>query len=114
MSFLFPEAMAAQAGAASGAPPYMDFLMIGAFVAVFYFLILRPQQKRAKDHKNLLASVANGDEVVTAGGLVGTVSKVEEQFVVCRVADNVELRIQKHAIAATLPTGTLKSLNEKK
>lgn len=115
MSFFIPAALAADAGATAGAAaaPYTEFLMIGAFVAIFYFLILRPQSKRTKEHKNLLGSLEKGDEVVTSGGIVGTVTKVEDQFVVCRVANNVELRIQKHAIAATLPKGTLKSLNEK-
>ena len=114
MSFFFPAAVAAEAAAAApGGPPYSEFLMIGAFVAIFYFLILRPQSKRAKEHKALLGGLAKGDEVVTAGGIVGQVMKVEDQFVVCRVADNVELRIQKHAVSATLPKGTLKSLNEK-
>ena len=108
--------MAANAGAAAaaGPPDYLNFLMIGGMVAVFYFLLLRPQQKRAKEHKDLLGTLAKGDEVVTSGGLVGQVTKVEEQFVVCRVSDNVELRFQKHAVAATLPKGTLKALNEKK
>ena len=114
MSFFFPAAVAAEAAAAApGGLPYSEFLMIGAFVAIFYFLILRPQSKRAKEHKALLGGLAKGDEVVTAGGIVGQVMKVEDQFVVCRVADNVELRIQKHAVSATLPKGTLKSLNEK-
>ena len=114
MSFFFPAAMAAEAAATAPAgAPYSEFLMIGAFVAIFYFLILRPQSKRAKEHKSLLGGLAKGDEVVTAGGMVGLVTKVDDQFVLCRVAENVELRFQKHAISATLPKGTLKSLNEK-
>ena len=113
-ALVIPEATAADAGA--GAPStaaYSEILMIGAFVAIFYFLVLRPQSKRAKEHKSLLGGLAKGDEVVTSGGIVGTVTKVEDQFVVCKVSDNVELRFQKHAVAATLPKGTLKSLNEK-
>lgn len=105
-------ARAADAGAPAG-QEWITFAMFGVFILIFYFLIIRPQNKRAKEHRELIAALAKGDEVVTAGGMVGTVSKVEEQFVVCRFADNVEIRMQKSAISATLPKGTLKSLNEK-
>ncbi len=112
MNFLFQTANAAEAAA----PPGQDLItfgMFGAFILIFYFLIIRPQSKRAKEHRELISALAKGDEVVTAGGMVGTVSKVEDQFVVCRFGDNVEIRVQKSAVSATLPKGTLKSLGEK-
>ncbi len=114
MNFLFQTAHAAESAAAAPAgQDLITFGMFGAFILIFYFLIIRPQSKRAKEHRDLVSGLSKGDEVVTAGGMVGTVSKVEEQFVVCRFADNVEIRMQKTAISATLPKGTLKSLNEK-
>lgn len=86
-----------------------SLIMLVVFFAVFYFLLWRPQAKRAKEQKNLLANLSKGDEVVTAGGLVGRITKVNENFVVLAVADNVELTVQKGAITSTLPKGTLKS-----
>ena len=112
MNFLFQTAYAAEAGAPQG-QELLTFGMFGAFILIFYFLIIRPQSKRAKEHRELITALAKGDEVVTAGGMVGTVSKVEDQFVVCRFGDNVEIRVQKSAVSATLPKGTLKGLGEK-
>ena len=112
MNFLFQTAHAAEAAA----PPGQDLItfgMFGAFILIFYFLIIRPQSKRAKEHRELISALAKGDEVVTAGGMVGTISKVEDQFVLCKFGDNVEIRVQKSAVAATLPKGTLKNLGEK-
>ncbi|CAD5375537.1 SecYEG protein translocase auxillary subunit [Pseudomonas sp. OF001] len=112
MSFLIAAAHAADA-APAGAPPggeYMQFLMLAGFVVIFYLLIWRPQAKRAKEHKNLLAGLQKGDEVVTSGGIAGKVVKVADDFVVLEVSDSVELKFQKMAIAATLPKGTLKAI----
>ena len=88
----------------------MQFLMLAGFVVIFYLLIWRPQAKRAKEHKSLLGSLQKGDEVVTSGGIAGKVVKVADDFVVIEVSDTVELKIQKMAIAATLPKGTLKAI----
>ena len=84
--------------------------MLGGFVLIFYFLLIRPQNKRRKEHQNLVAGLSKGDEVVTAGGLVGQVTKVEDDFVKVQVNEQNEVRIQKSAVGATLPKGTLKSL----
>ncbi|MCY1466511.1 Sec translocon accessory complex subunit YajC [compost metagenome] len=73
-------------------------------------MIWRPQAKRAKEQKNLLSSLQKGDEVVTSGGIAGKITKVADDFVVVEVSDNVELKFQKGAIAATLPKGTLKAI----
>ena len=78
---------------------------------IFYFLLIRPQNKRRKEHQELVSSLNKGDEVVTAGGVVGTITKVEDDFVKVQVSDAVEMRIQKSAVGATLPKGTLKSLD---
>jgi len=91
----------------------MDLLLLVGFVGIFYFLLWRPQSKRRKEHAALMSGLAKGDEVVTAGGIVGRISKVEDDFVKLQVSNNVELRIQKSAVGATLPKGTLKSLDEK-
>ena len=85
------------------------FIMIAMF-AVLYFFMIRPQQKKAKEHKALVEALAKGDEVITAGGMTGKITKVTDDFVVIEVSDNVELRFQKQAIAATLPS--LKRLAE--
>ena len=111
MSFLIPAAYAADAApAAAPGGDMMSILMLVGFVVIFYLMIWRPQSKRAKEHKNLLGGLQKGDEVVTSGGIVGKVVKVSDDFVVVEIADNVELKFQKQAIAATLPKGTLKSI----
>ncbi len=111
MNWFDTAAYAAEAGATSG-PGYMDLLLLGGFVAIFYFLLWRPQSKRRKEHQSLMGGLAKGDEVVTSGGLVGQITKVEEDFVKLKIAPNMEVRLQKSAVGATLPKGTLKSLEE--
>ncbi|MCR4298085.1 MAG: preprotein translocase subunit YajC [Gallionella sp.] len=88
----------------------MDFLPLIVLVAVFYFFILRPQSKRAKEHKAMIEAVQRGDEVVTAGGQVGRVSKVYEEYVGVEFAENIEMTVQKSAIQSVLPKGTIKSI----
>ena len=90
-----------------------DILLLVGFVAIFYFLLWRPQAKRRKEHQALMASIAKGDEVVTAGGILGQVTKVEDDVIKVRVAGNVEVRLQRSAVGSTLPKGTLKALDEK-
>ena len=80
------------------------------FLAViFYFLIIRPQSKRAKEHKSMLSDLAKGDEIATSGGLIGKVVKIGENFVEIEVTEGVSVRVQKHAIASLMPKGTMKS-----
>jgi len=76
---------------------------------VFYFLQIRPQMKRAKEHKALVAALSVGDEVVTNGGLLGKVTHVGESFVTVELAENVKIKLQKHAVASVMPKGTIKS-----
>ncbi|MDG9928244.1 MULTISPECIES: preprotein translocase subunit YajC [unclassified Pseudomonas] len=113
MSFLIPAAYADAAAPAAAAGPAgtgFEWVFLIGFLVIFYLMIWRPQAKRAKEHKNLLGGLQKGDEVVTSGGIAGKVTKVTDDFVVIEVSDNVELRFQKQAIAATLPKGTLKAI----
>jgi preprotein translocase subunit YajC len=84
--------------------------MIAILIAFMYFMVIRPQSKRAKDHKNLINNIQKGDEVVTAGGVLGKVDKVSDDFVVINVAEDVNITTQKSAIANIVPRGTIKSI----
>lgn len=100
----------AETAAAAPQGGFMDFLPLIALIAVFYFLVLRPQSKRAKEHKAMVAALQRGDEIITVGGEVGTVSKVYEEYVGVEIAENVEVTVQKAAIQLVLPKGTIKSI----
>lgn len=100
---------------AEGAAPaagggIMEFLPLIALLAVFYFLVLRPQQKRTKEVKVMLEALQKGDEVVTVGGALGRVTKVGEVYVSVEIAEGVNINVQKSAIQTTLPKGTIKSI----
>jgi len=111
MSFLIPAAYADAAAPAAGpAGTGFEWVFLVGFLVIFYLMIWRPQAKRAKEHKSLIGNLQKGDEVVTSGGIAGKVTKVSDDFVVIEVSDTVELKIQKVAIAATLPKGTLKAI----
>ena len=111
MSFFIPEAAAAEADASFGTGGFEFILLIG-FVAIFYFLIWRPQSKRQKDHRELVGGLAKGDEIVSNGGIMGQITQVRDDLIVVEVAENVEVRMQKSAVTATLPKGTLKQLKD--
>ena len=82
-------------------------IMIGIFFAIMYFMIIRPQQKRQKEHKSLMESLGKGDEVVTNGGMMGKIKDVGDDVVKIELAENVVIKVQKHAIASVLPKGSL-------
>ena len=108
LDVLIPAAHAQAAGAAPAAP--MSTLLFPIIlIAIMYFLMIRPQMKRQKDHRAMLEKLAKGDEVITSGGIAGTVSDLGESFITVEVANGVQLRVQKAAIASVLPKGTLKS-----
>lgn len=88
----------------------MAFLPMIAIFVVFYFLLIRPQQKRSKETKAMLEALQKGDEVVTAGGVVGRVSKLGDQYATVEIAPNVEITVQRSAISQLLPKGTIKAL----
>lgn len=111
MSLFETTAYAAGTGASSDGG-FVNILFLGGFVLIFYFLLWRPQSKRRKEQQTLITSLSKGDEVVTTGGIVGQIKKVEEDFLKIQVAANLELRVQKSAVSATLPKGTLKSLDD--
>ena len=103
-------AQTATAAATGPTDTFMQFLPIVIMFVILYFLMIRPQQKKAKEHKALLDALSKGDEIVTQGGLAGRVVKVGEDFVLISLADNVEVQIQKPAITLVLPKGSLKNL----
>ena len=106
LDFFIASAHAQDAGAPGG---LMSFLPLIVIFVIFYFLLIRPQMKRAKEHKQLVSQLASGDEVVTNGGLLGRISNVGESFVTVEMADNVKIKVQRHAIASVMPKGTIKS-----
>ena len=109
MDFIFPTAFAQEAAPASPSLTYNLFLFGGMFV-LFYFILWRPQSKRAKEHKDLVNSINKGDEVMTSGGLMGKVTRVNDEYVAIEVAKELELKLQKSAIAAALPKGTINQI----
>ncbi|GCB06264.1 preprotein translocase subunit YajC [Ralstonia sp. SET104] len=109
--FLISDAYAQTAPAAGGAAGgLMSFLPIILMFVVLWFIMIRPQMKRQKETKTMLEALAKGDEVVTAGGILGKVTKVAEQYVTVEIAANTEITVQKSAVTTVLPKGTLKAL----
>ena len=108
MSFVIAQAAPA-AGAAPAANPLMTFLPLILLFVVFYFLMIRPQMKRQKEHRNMVSALSKGDEVVTNGGIAGRVDEVGESFITVEIAPNVKIKLQKGAVQQVLPKGTLKS-----
>ena len=108
MEWLIPSAYAQAAG---GAQPnaFLQLLPLVLIFVVFYFLLIRPQAKRAKEHKAMVAALAVGDEVVTSGGILGKVTETGEQFLTVEIAEGVRVKVQRHTVGAILPKGTLKN-----
>ena len=113
LDFLIPTAQAQTAGGApqGGGLGLSTFLLPIILIAVMYFLMIRPQMKRQKEHKSMLDKLSRGDEVITTGGLAGTINEIGDNFITIEIADNVRVRVQKGAIGHVLPKGTLKSAN---
>ena len=107
MGFFIADAQA-QFGGGQGDSTF-SFIMLIALFAVFYFVLIRPQSKRQKEHKAMVASLSKGDEVVTNGGLLGKTTNVGDSFVTIEIADGIQVRIQRLSIAALMPKGTIKS-----
>lgn len=108
LDFLISPAYA-QAGSPAG-NPLMQFLPLVFLVVLFYFMLIRPQMKRGKEHKEMLGKLAKGDEIVTTGGLAGTVREIGENFVTVEIADGVSVKMQRSAIGSVMPKGSLKAL----
>ena len=109
MSFLISTAHAAPA-AAQGPSLMANLLMIAVFIGIFYFLIWRPQAKRAKEHRSLIESLGVGSEIVFAGGLMGKITKLDGDFVVVELSRGVDVKIQRASVISVLPEGTLNNL----
>ncbi|WP_445004935.1 preprotein translocase subunit YajC [Halomonas mongoliensis] len=109
LDFFIAPAYAQDAAAGSG---MAQIVMLLGFVLIFYFLLWRPQAKRAKQHKQLIGSLAKGDEIVIGGGVLGRITKVsdESEFLTLEVAEGTQINVQKNAVAAVLPKGTIKSI----
>ncbi|MFZ2855019.1 MAG: preprotein translocase subunit YajC [Rhodocyclaceae bacterium] len=107
---LISTAYAQTAATSSAGGGYEQILMMVAMFVALYFIMVRPQMKRAKEHKALVEALAKGDEVVTQGGIVGRITKVSDNFVSVEIADKVEVQVQKPAIQLVLPKGSLKNL----
>ena len=99
----------APSGQSGGGGLYVFALQIGAFIAIFYFLLIRPQQKKTKEQQAMIAKLAVGDEAVTAGGMLGRVTDVGDAFVTIEVSDGVRIKVQKYQVISLVPKGTLKS-----
>lgn len=110
MDFFIASAMAqsAQPEAPSLIASLLPLILI---VVIFWFLLIRPQMKRNKEHKALVEGLSIGDEVISAGGLLGRISAVADSFVTVEVSSGVEVRIQRHSIAQVVPKGTIKNLS---
>lgn len=112
MSLFISNAYAQDGGAAQGGGFEM-LIMLAIFGLIFYFLLYRPQAKRVKEHKNLIAALAKGDEVMTSGGLVGRITKVadDKDFIEIALNEATQILVQKSAVSAVLPKGTMKSID---
>ncbi len=108
MDLIISNAMA-QAGEGAGPSGMANIVMLLLFVAIFYFLLIRPQMKRQKEHKAMVEAMAKGDEVVTSGGVLGKVIDIGEAFLTLEIADNTRIKVQRHAVSAIMPKGTIKS-----
>lgn len=107
MEFFISDAWAQAGGGAPAQSGFASLIPLILIFVIFYFLLLRPQMKRAKEHKKMVAALAKGDEVVTTGGLLGRITKVDDNFVSVEITDGVVVRMQKAAITTMLPKGTI-------
>jgi len=109
MDWLISSAAAQATGAPGQGNVFMQLLPLLLIFVVFYFLLIRPQTKRAKEHREMVARLGVGDEVVTSGGILGRIIEVAEQFLTVEIAEKVQVKVQRHTISQVLPKGTIKS-----
>jgi len=109
MDWLIATASAQAAGGTGQSSMLTGLLFPVAMIVVFYFLLIRPQTKRAKEHRQMVSALEVGAEVATSGGIIGKVTEVSEQFLTVEIADGVRVKVQRHTVAQILPKGTLKS-----
>jgi preprotein translocase subunit YajC len=97
-------------GAPAGDPGYLGLLPIVLMFVLLYFLMIRPQMKRAKESKQMVEALQKGDEVVTAGGVIGRITRMGDAYIGLEIAPNTEINVQKSAVQVLLPKGTIKSI----
>jgi len=107
ISLFISDAAAQAAGASGPASTLQSLLPMVALFVIFYFLLIRPQQKRQKEHKNMIADLAKGDEVVTMGGVLGKIISIDDNFISIEISKGVEVRVQRQSIQAMMPKGTV-------
>ena len=112
MSFFISDAMAAAPTTTQAAQPDGTFslIMIVVIFVLFYFMLIRPQNKRAKEHREMINQLKKGDEIVTSGGILAKVVNIDEQYIKVALAEGVEINLQRGAVSTILPKGTIKSL----
>lgn len=108
MDFFISPAWAQAAEGAGQPSPLAGFLPLIIIFVIFYFLLIRPQSKRAKEHRQMVEALAKGDEVVTNGGLLGRITDLDENFITIEVAEGIQVKVQRQAVAALMPKGTMK------
>ena len=108
MDFFISDALAQGGGA--GGSPFPSLIMLLVLFGLFYVLLIRPQQKRQKEHREMTTKLAKGDEVVTQGGILGRITKVSDAFVTVEVSEGTEILVQRAAVATLMPKGTIKSI----
>jgi preprotein translocase subunit YajC len=110
LNFLIPSALAQAAGAPTdGTMGLMNLLFPIVLIAAFYFLLIRPQTKRAKEHKQMVDALKKGDEIITGGGVLGRITDVGDNFMQVEIADGVQIKVQKQSVGSLMPKGTFKS-----
>ncbi len=110
MSLFISDALAQGQPAAAAGDPLMALLPLVLFAVVFYFLLIRPQSKRQKEHKKMVETLAKGDEIISVGGMAGRIVEIGENFALVEIADGVQIKIRRAAVESVLPKGTLKEL----
>ena len=110
LAIVMPSVAFAEEAMPQGPGALMQVLFLGGFVLIFYFLVWRPQSKRAKEHRELVGGLSKGDEVLVNGGIAGKIVRVKDDFLVVEISDNVEIKVQKAAVTTALPKGTLKDI----
>ncbi|MGQ0657009.1 MAG: preprotein translocase subunit YajC [Chromatiales bacterium] len=109
MNVFIADAHAQAAPATGGGAGMLELLPLLVLFAVFYFFLIRPQMKRQKEHRQMVETIAKGDEIVTNGGIAGRITDLSDSFLTLEIAKGVEVKVQKQAVGAILPKGTLKA-----
>ena len=110
MDFFIASAMAQEASSVAPTGDVTTLIMFGGLFAFMYFFMIRPQRKRQKEHNELVSGLSKGDEIVLNSGMLGTILKVDDNYLVIETGNSVELKFQKSAVHAVLPKGTIKKI----